>query len=146
VKNCFFYFSVIQRTTNEILSYGRIFRIWLMFLPYVVLVEPEDIQIVLSSIKHTQKIYFYKLLDNFLGKGLITRQIDKWQIHRRILQPVFHFHVLEKFIETFSECADRLVNKLLEKNGQDINITAFINNSVYDILIGIYHKSFVFID
>jgi len=142
----FFYFSVIQRTTNEILSYGRIFRIWLMFLPYVVLVEPEDIQIVLSNIKHTQKIYFYKLLDNFLGKGLITRQIDKWRIHRRILQPVFHLHVLEKFIETFSECADRLVNKLLEKNGQNINITAFINNSVYDILIGIYHKSFVFID
>jgi hypothetical protein len=85
------------------------------------------------------------LLDNFLGKGLITRQVDKWRIHRRILQPAFHYHVLEKFVETFSECADRLVNKLLEKNEEDINITVFVNNTVYDILIGMYHRSSVFI-
>jgi len=111
-----------------------------------VLIEPEDIQIVLSSIKQTQKIRFYKLLDNFLGKGLITRQVDKWQIHRRILQPAFHLHVLEKFVETFNECANRLVNKLLEKNGQDINITVFVNNSVYDILIGMYHRCSAFIE
>lgn len=122
--------------TNEAQNYGRIFRIWLTLLPYVVLVEPKDIQMVLSSMKHTRKIFFYKLLDNFLGKGLVTRDVDKWKIHRKILQPAFHRHVLEKFAGTFSECADRLVNKLLEKDGEDINVTVFINNSVYDILIG----------
>lgn len=122
--------------TNEAQSYGRIFRIWLMFLPYVMLVEPEDIQVVLNSMKHTRKICFYKLLDNFLGKGLITREVDKWRIHRKILQPAFHLHVLERFIDTFGEYADRLVDKLLEKNGEDINVTVFVNNSVYDILIG----------
>lgn len=122
--------------TNEAQNYGPIFRIWLTLLPYVVLVEPKDIQMVLNSMKHTRKIFFYKLLDNFLGKGLVTRDVDKWKIHRRILQPAFHRHVLEKFAGTFSECADRLVNKLLEKDGEDINVTVFINNSVYDILIG----------
>lgn len=122
--------------TNEAQSYGRIFRIWLTLLPYVVLVEPKDIQMVLSSMKHTRKIFFYKLLDNFLGKGLITRNVDKWKVHRRILQPAFHRHVLERFAGTFAEYADRLVNKLLEKDGEDINVTMFVNNSVYDILIG----------
>ncbi|KAL6261410.1 hypothetical protein P5V15_006504 [Pogonomyrmex californicus] len=127
--------NLIQRMTNEAQNYGRIFRIWLTFLPYVVLVEPEDIQMVLSSMKHTRKIFFYKLLDNFLGKGLITRDVDKWKIHRRILQPAFHCHILEKFTGIFSECANYLVDKLLEKDGEDINVTVFINNSVYDILI-----------
>ncbi|XP_071579225.1 cytochrome P450 4aa1-like [Temnothorax nylanderi] len=127
--------NLMQRMTNEAQSYGRVFRIWLTLLPYVVLVEPKDIQMVLSSMKHTRKIFFYKLLDNFLGKGLITRDVDKWKVHRRILQPAFHRHVLERFAGTFSECADRLVDKLLEKDGKDINVTVFVNNSVYDILI-----------
>ncbi|EZA52145.1 probable cytochrome P450 4aa1 [Ooceraea biroi] len=133
--NLIFDGNLVRRMTDEAPLYGRIFRIWLTFLPYVVLVEPEDIQVVLSSIKHTQKICFYKLLDNFLGKGLVTRRADKWRIHRRILQPAFHLHILEKFVETFGEYADRLVNKLLEKNEQNVNVTVFVNNSVYDILI-----------
>ncbi|XP_025989080.1 probable cytochrome P450 4aa1 isoform X2 [Solenopsis invicta] len=126
--------NLIQRMTDEAQNYGRVIRIWMTFLPYVVLIEPEDIQIVLSNMKHTEKTSFYKLLNNFLGKGLITRNVDKWKVHRRILQPAFHRHMLERFIGTFSECADRLVDKLLEKDGEDINVTMFVNNSVYDIL------------
>jgi cytochrome P450 family 4 len=30
------------------------------------------LQVILSSYKNTEKIYFYKLLHNFLGQGLIT--------------------------------------------------------------------------
>ncbi|XP_020293989.1 probable cytochrome P450 4aa1 isoform X2 [Pseudomyrmex gracilis] len=115
-------------------NYGRIIRIWLTVVPYVVLTEPEDIQAVLSNVKHTQKIFFYKLLDNFLGKGLLTREGHKWKIHRKMLQPVFHLHMLEKFIKMFNEHADVLVNKLLDKNGENVNVTTLVNNSVYDIL------------
>lgn len=126
--------NLMYRMTHEAQNYGSIFRIWLTLLPYVVLVEPEDIQVVLSSMKHTRKIIFYKMLDNFLGKGLVTRDVDKWKVHRKILQPAFHRYVLEKFVGTFSEYADRLVDKLLQKDGEDINVTVFVNNSVYDIL------------
>ncbi|KMQ95528.1 putative cytochrome p450 4aa1 [Lasius niger] len=137
--------NLIQRMTNEAQSYGRIFRIWVTLLPYVVLVEPEDIQVVLSSMKHTRKIFFYKLLDNFLGKGLVTREVDKWKIHRKILQPAFHLHILERFARTFGQCADQLVDKLLEKDGKDVNVTVFVNNSVYEILIAIITNIDVFL-
>ncbi|KAL0118784.1 hypothetical protein PUN28_009449 [Cardiocondyla obscurior] len=133
--NALFEGNLIERMTNEAQSYGRVVRIWLTVVPFVALLEPQDIQVVLSSMKHTRKIRFYKLLDNFLGKGLVTRDVDKWKVHRRILQPAFHRHVLEKFIGTFSQYANRLVDELLEKDGEDINVTVFINNSVYDILI-----------
>ncbi|EFN76645.1 probable cytochrome P450 4aa1 isoform X2 [Harpegnathos saltator] len=127
--------NLMQRFANEKSDYGRIFRIWVIFLPYVVLIEPEDIQVVLSSMKHTRKVGFYRLLNNFIGKGLISLEVDKWKVHRKILQPAFHLHVLKSFIATFSECADHLVNKLLERNGEEVNLTVFINNSVYDILL-----------
>lgn len=122
--------------THEVQSYGRIFRIWLTILPYVVLVEPEDLQVVLSNMKHMRKISLYRILDNFLGKGLITLEVDKWRVNRKILQPAFHLQILGRYIDTFSKCADHLADQLLEKNGEDVNVTEFVNNSIYDILIG----------
>ncbi|XP_016906505.1 probable cytochrome P450 4aa1 isoform X2 [Apis cerana] len=126
--------NFLYRLAYESQMYGRIVRIWLTIFPYVMFLEPEDIQLILNNAKHTQKVFFYKLLDNFLGKGLITRDIKSWRIHRRLLQPAFHLHVLEKFTNTFAKHADHLMNKILEKNNQEINITTFINDSVYNIL------------
>ncbi|XP_032677368.1 probable cytochrome P450 4aa1 [Odontomachus brunneus] len=126
--------NLMQKLENDMLNYGRIFRIWLTCLPYVMLVQPDDIQMVLSSMKHTRKICFYKLLHNFIGKGLISLEVNKWKLHRKILQPAFHLHVLERFVGTFGEHANRLADKLLEQNAEDVNLTTFINNCGYEIL------------
>lgn len=57
--------------TAEML-YGRVVRVWVLIFPFFAITNPEDLQTVLSSKKHTEKIFFYKLLHNFLGNGLIT--------------------------------------------------------------------------
>ncbi|XP_026671977.1 probable cytochrome P450 4aa1 isoform X2 [Ceratina calcarata] len=132
--NCALQENFLYRLANENQLYGRVIRIWLTVVPYAMFLEPEDIQAVLSSTKHTRKVFLYKLLDNFLGKGLITRDAKTWRVHRKFLQPAFHLHILEKFTSTFAECADHLMNEFLEKNDQQINITTFINDAVYDIL------------
>ncbi|XP_033364391.1 probable cytochrome P450 4aa1 isoform X1 [Bombus vosnesenskii] len=126
--------NFLYRLANESKIYGRFVKVWVTILPYVVLLEPEDIQMVLGSTKHTRKVFFYKLLDNFLGKGLITKDMETWRVHRKILQPAFHLHILEKFTNIFAEHADSLMKKFLEKKDQEINITTFINDSVYNIL------------
>ncbi|XP_076171300.1 putative cytochrome P450 4aa1 isoform X2 [Ptiloglossa arizonensis] len=126
--------DLLYRLAHENQAYGRVVRVWLTGLPYVMLFEPDDIQTVLSSMKHTHKIFFYKLLDNFLGKGLITRDVETWRTHRKFLQPAFHLHILERFTITFAECADHLMNNFVKKDNQEINITSFVNDSVYDIL------------
>lgn len=54
------------------LLYGRLIRVWVLIFPFFAITHPEDLQTVLSSKKHTEKIFFYKLLHNFLGNGLIT--------------------------------------------------------------------------
>lgn len=126
--------TVLEKMAKESQTYGRVFKIWLSCLPYVVLLEPEDIQLVLGSVKHTKKIFIYKMLDNFLGKGLITRDVDSWRFHRKLLQPAFHLQTLERFAISFGECTECLVNKFLDADGKDVNITSFINDSVYDIL------------
>ena len=89
---------------------------------------------ILGSQKHTEKSFFYKLLHNFLGKGLITSSGEKWSTHRKLLQPTFHLNILEKFIGTFAASTRCLNEKLRDKS--EINITTFINDSVLDILNG----------
>lgn len=54
------------------LLYGRVVRVWILIFPFFALTHPEDLQTILSSRKHTEKVVFYKLLHNFLGNGLIT--------------------------------------------------------------------------
>lgn len=68
-----FHFStVLEKFKTVKCSYGRVFRFWALTIPYFVITHPEDLQTVLSSQKHTKKVFFYKLLHNFLGNGLIT--------------------------------------------------------------------------
>lgn len=104
--------------------------------------DPEHLQIILGSQKHTEKSFFYKLLHNFLGEGLITSSGKKWLLHRKMLTPTFHLNILESFIKTFSDGAQSLNEKL--KHQYEINITSFVNECVLDILNGkryILHKT-----
>lgn len=121
--------------------YGPVVRLWLAVFPFFVVFEPEHLQLILGSQKHTEKSFFYKLLHNFLGDGLITSSGDKWLMHRKLLTPTFHLTILEKFIRTFADSAQCLQDRL--RGHHEINITSFINDCVLDILNG---KSFPFTD
>lgn len=125
---------VIDRFTTGYEKYGPVCRFWMGVMPFFVVFEPEHLQTILGSAKHTEKAFFYRFMHNFLGSGLITSSGTKWLTHRKYLQPTFHISILEKFIETFAESAQCLHEKL--HNQRQINITSFINECVLDILNG----------
>lgn len=114
---------------------GTLTRIWLFIFPFFVVYDPDYLQIILGSRKHTEKSFFYKLLHNFLGDGLITSSGEKWIAHRKYIQPIFHLSILEKFIETFAESAQCLRDKLTLAT-EVLNVTHFVNDCVLDILNG----------
>jgi cytochrome P450 family 4 len=97
--------------------------------------HPEYLQRILSSKLHTEKSYFYTLLHNFLGDGLITSSGMKWSTHRKLIQPAFHLNILEKFVETFADSAQCLHDKL-QHVPEVLNITHVVNDCVLDILNG----------
>ncbi|XP_002034036.2 probable cytochrome P450 4aa1 [Drosophila sechellia] len=115
--------------------YGSLVRIWVLLFPFFAVLEPEDLQVILSSKKHTNKVFFYRLMHNFLGDGLITSSGSKWSNHRRLIQPAFHHNLLEKFIDTFVDASQSLYENLdAEAVGTEINIAKYVNNCVLDIL------------
>uniref|UniRef100_A0A182FRU5 Uncharacterized protein n=1 Tax=Anopheles albimanus TaxID=7167 RepID=A0A182FRU5_ANOAL len=114
-------------------NYGPLARVWIFVFPMFVVFDPSDLKVILSSKKHTDKSLFYKLLHNFLGRGLITSSGHKWSTHRKLIQPSFNITILEKFIETFADSASSLIEKL-PKEETILNVTEYVNNCVLDIL------------
>lgn len=122
---------------NAYKLYGSLVRIWVILFPFFAVLQPEDLQVILSSKKHTNKVFFYRLMHNFLGDGLITSSGAKWSNHRRLIQPAFHLSLLEKFIDTFVDASQSLYENLgAPEVGSPINIAKYVNNCVVDILNG----------
>ncbi|KAH8309287.1 hypothetical protein KR059_007777, partial [Drosophila kikkawai] len=120
---------------NAYKLYGSVVRIWVLLFPFFAVLDPEDLQVILSSKKHTNKAFVYRLMHNFLGDGLITSSGAKWSNHRRLIQPAFHLSLLEKFIDTFVDASQSLYENLdASAKGQDINIAKYVNNCVVGIL------------
>ncbi|KAH8327036.1 hypothetical protein KR074_001066, partial [Drosophila pseudoananassae] len=115
--------------------YGSLVRVWVLLFPFFAVLQPEDLQVILSSKKHTNKVFFYRLMHNFLGDGLITSSGSKWSDHRRLIQPAFHLSLLEKFIDTFVDASQSLYENLdASAVGTEFNIAKYVNNCVLDIL------------
>lgn len=64
-------------------------------------IRAHEMEIILSTSKHTQKGLIYELLRPFLGDGLLNSNGKKWQQRRRILTPTFHFSILQQFLTVF---------------------------------------------
>lgn len=66
---------------------------------------------------------------------LFAITVDKWNLHRRLIQPTFHANTLETFLGTFTDAANVLVQRIKDGPSQ-LNITHLVNQCVMDILNG----------
>uniref|UniRef100_A0A1B0FKK0 Cytochrome P450 n=1 Tax=Glossina morsitans morsitans TaxID=37546 RepID=A0A1B0FKK0_GLOMM len=125
----------LRNTVNTAFGlYGSLIRVWVLFFPFFLVLQPDDLQLILASKKHTNKTFFYRFMHNFLGNGLITRNGEQWHTHRRLIQPTFHLSFLERFISTFADASQSLFESLDPLDNQEINVTKYVNNCVLDIL------------
>ncbi|KAJ3642883.1 hypothetical protein Zmor_025632 [Zophobas morio] len=86
----------------------KYYPIYRFSTPYITIancLEPNDIELVLSSTKHLSKSKIYT-----------------------ILTPAFHFTILQQLLNIFNEETSKLVDKLLEKNGKIIDVVPPITN------------------
>lgn len=101
-------------------DYYPIFRIWSCFTCCVNVRHPDDIEVVLNSMKFHEKSQLYTLLHPWFSMGLLTSSGAKWQSRRKILTPAFHFHVLQQFVEVFIEESVRMKDSLLKEGGPTV--------------------------
>jgi len=78
-----------------------------------ILSRPQDIQFVLTNSQtlFAKGYHRDRILSMVLGNGLLTSEGDFWLRQRRLSQPAFHKHRIEKYADTMAQFTDRMLRK-----------------------------------
>lgn len=109
-------------------------RIWLGFMPLVLIYKPETAEVLLSSSQLISKSFQYSLLHCWLGTGLLTSTGDKWRSRRKMLTPAFHFKILEDFSSVFAEQSSILCDQLRKAVHKEVDIVPYLTKCTLDII------------
>ncbi|XP_058800839.1 cytochrome P450 4g15-like [Phymastichus coffea] len=115
--------------------YGNVARVFLGPKLVVFLVDPRDVEIILSSPVHIDKSPEYRYFAPWLGEGLLISTGDKWRTHRKIIAPTFHLNVLKSFVPLFYENSIDLVNRLKPEVGKEFDCHDYLSSITVDILL-----------
>lgn len=133
----------MQILYDYIKNYGKFIRIWLGNQLVIIMIDPVDVdvnistietslttlmialikhqfafQAVLTNMKLITKSNEYNFMTPWLGTGLLTSTGWKWLSRRKVLTPAFHFKILEDFVEIFDAQSSILVKKLKKFEGR----------------------------
>ncbi|XP_018360885.1 PREDICTED: cytochrome P450 4C1 [Trachymyrmex cornetzi] len=94
-----------------------IFKYWIFFLPIVSIIDPNDVEKILSNTIHIEKSAIYDIAKPWLGTSLGISKGDKWHSRRKILTPSFHFNILQQFTEILIEQSKNMTKCLKNTEG-----------------------------
>ncbi|XP_072761631.1 cytochrome P450 4C1-like [Anoplolepis gracilipes] len=128
-------------------NYYPIFKVWGIFIPVVSIRHPDDLETILSNMKHIEKSLGYDMLHPWLGRGLLTSTDAKWQARRKILTPAFHFNILNQFVNILIEEGDCMTKSLKNVGGTVVkDLIPFISehtlNAICETTMGISLQKF----
>lgn len=132
--------DAFQYMFNLAKKYGPFFSVQVGPLCAVLLSDPRDVEIVLSSRKFIEKSDEYKPFDEWLGTGLFVSTGAKWHSMRKLLTPAFHFNILKEYVKLFDKNSsifvDRLEKARIAKRNDAINIFEHVELCTLDIICG----------
>lgn len=120
---------------NCVEKYGPVVRVRLeKDRDTYILSRPQDIQYIL---KNSQRLFAKgyhrdRILSMVLGNGLVTSEGDFWLRQRRLLQPAFHKHRIEKYADTMTQYANRML--ISWEDGQMIDLHEEIMRCTMEIV------------
>ncbi|EFX77956.1 hypothetical protein DAPPUDRAFT_320829 [Daphnia pulex] len=115
-------------------KYGSIYRIWFTLRPVILLTAPELLEPILGTYKFIMKPGEYDIFTPFFGKGMPVR----WKKNRRLLDPAFHFQILNTFMGAINdkskECVKEFEDALETNKGGEIDVFPIMSRCTLDII------------
>ncbi|XP_043503374.1 cytochrome P450 4C1-like [Polistes fuscatus] len=108
---------------------------WLLWLgPKLVLIfdDPESIEFLSKSSNGYEKSSVYDFMKFSLGNGVFTAPASIWEIHRKILNPVFKEKMVSTYVDSIVKNSNRLNNILETSNGKNIDFMHYVH--LYSLL------------
>ncbi|KOB72591.1 Uncharacterized protein OBRU01_12024 [Operophtera brumata] len=108
-------------------------KIWLGPKLYVAIGHPEDAQVVLENC--LDKDVVYRFLRPWLGHGLFVAPVGLWKTHRKVLLPVFHNKIVEKYLGVIADQSDVLLERLREQTDKaEFDVLRYVTACTLDIV------------
>ncbi|XP_558699.6 cytochrome P450 4g15 [Anopheles gambiae] len=127
--------SVFRTIIEKGKEYNEVIKIWIGPKLIVFLVDPRDIELLLSSHVYIDKSPEYRFFKPWLGNGLLISTGHKWRQHRKLIAPTFHLNVLKSFIDLFNENSRLVVKKMQNENGKVFDCHDYMSECTVEILL-----------
>ncbi|XP_046992771.1 cytochrome P450 4g15-like [Schistocerca americana] len=129
--------EIMEKALEISKDYPPVVRGWIgTWNLFVFLMDPRDIEIILSSHVHIDKSVEYRMFKPWLGDGLLISTGDKWRAHRKLIAPTFHLNVLKSFVGLFNKNGQTLVQRLKKEVGKpSFDAHDYLSETTVDTLL-----------
>ncbi|WKY09828.1 hypothetical protein Q1695_002298 [Nippostrongylus brasiliensis] len=133
--------EIFERFSDGLRGNGM-FRLWIGPIPVVCICRADSAKAILESNKEISKpTEGYTRLQEWLGKGLLTSNGERWRAKRKMLTPAFHFSILNDFIPIFNKEAAILVEQFgrFSDSANVADVFPLIKLCTLDVICGKYY-------
>ncbi|XP_058796311.1 cytochrome P450 4C1-like [Phymastichus coffea] len=116
------------------LKYYPTYKFWDTHRACVIILHPDNIEKLFTSMRHIQKSFLYNTLHGWLGTGLLTSHGTKWQTRRKMLTPAFHFNILQQYFKNIVENGEKTMEQLLSKGEAIYDVDEVVSNFTLKVI------------
>ena len=113
----------------------KVTRMWLG--PFYPTVDIHHCDVVKDILKEPKQYSTYRILDPWLGDGLLISRGAKWRRNRRLLTPAFHYEILKPYVSVYNSCVKTLLKKwtLSASNNEPVKLFDTVSLLSLDIIL-----------
>ncbi|KAK0087453.1 hypothetical protein PV325_000952 [Microctonus aethiopoides] len=127
--------SIFRNVYKQSFEYDQVIRLWIGPKLVVFLVDPRDVEVILSSHVYIDKSAEYRFFQPWLGNGLLISTGQKWRVHRKLIAPTFHLNVLKSFIDLFNANSRAVVEKMRKEGDKEFDCHDYMSETTVEILL-----------
>ncbi|EDW57109.1 probable cytochrome P450 4d20 [Drosophila virilis] len=117
-------------------KYGATFRLWILDESLIYTKDLGHFEAILSSTTLLEKGQLYQFLRPFLNDGLLLSVGRKWHSRRKVFSNVFHFKILEHYVDIMDSQSAVLVEKLqpVADGKHVVNMLKYVSLAALDVI------------
>lgn len=127
--------TIFQNVYKRSFEYQDVIRLWVGPKLVVFLIDPRDVEVILSSHVYIDKSAEYRFFQPWLGDGLLISTGPKWRAHRKLIAPTFHLNVLKSFIDLFNANSRAVVEKMRKEGNKEFDCHHYMSELTVEILL-----------
>ncbi|XP_011881550.1 PREDICTED: cytochrome P450 4g15 [Vollenhovia emeryi] len=127
--------TMFRNMYRKSFEFDQVIRLWFGPNLVVFLLDPRDVEIILSSHVYLDKSNEYRFFQPWLGNGLLISTGPKWRAHRKLIAPTFHLNVLKSFIDLFNANSRAVVERMRKEGDKEFDCHDYMSECTVEILL-----------